>query len=353
MARKLQGALALASYKARNGMDNLAFDTAGDKNAGRKRRASTTISPSSSSSYEPQLFSSPFCSSPIKAPSSSHGIYSEHLEEGPQKRSKIHPRLTYPSPSPRKRTLRQSTAAIPAVESSRNQWKPMHKLPASSPASYKPPVHFPAGHEANASFMSGMSTLPDSPPLGQNSDEESSLQERSFSRDAYSFNAAGPRTPPPTRNRSDKHRKSNPTGEGVRLLLDFASSPSPANACPNRSGMNPPSTPPSKSTALGTSMMTTPQGERYTAAPITPSPAFNIADYLNLTPTPSPAQGAFGSYTPGLPNTPLTAKKPRKKLPDGGIVPIDGSPLVGVSGRRSNKKETGLGMDLGGELLPR
>lgn len=72
-----------------------------------------------------------------------------------------------------------------------------------------------------------------------------------------------------------------------------------------------------------------------------------------MTPTPSPAQGAFGNYTPGLPNTPLAAKEARKKLQDGGLAPGEGSPMVGGAGFRSSKMGTGLGMDLGGELLPR
>lgn len=350
MARKLQDALALASYRARNSVDNLAVDYVEDNNMGRKRRrSSTTTSPNSSSSSEPQLFSSTFGSSPIKALVLNFGISHAEFDEGPQKRTMTNPRFTYSSP--RKRSVRQLKVAQPIIETSRNTWMSTHKLSESSPALHYQHAPFPLSHVTNDSFLSVASTVPSSPPLGHVSDEETSLPHGSFNQDAYSFNASGPRTPPPTRTRSARHRKSNPAGEGARLLLDLASSPSPANFDPKTSGMYPPSTPPSYNAVLGSSMMTTPKNGGYTAAPITPGPAFNYADFIHMTPTPSPAQGAFGSYTPGLPNTPLAAKEARKKLQEGGLAPGDGSPMAGRSGRKL-RKETGLGMELGGELLP-
>lgn len=350
MARKLQNALAIASYKARHEIDNFAFDLAEDRNASRKRRRSSiTTSPISSSSSEPQRYPRPFDSSPIKASGSTYALYSARVEEGPHKRSMNQPRLTYSSPH--KKPFRESTVTLPTLETSRNSWKSMHKLPESSPASQCQRVHFPTSHEASASFISEASTVPDSPPLGHVSDEEICFSQSSFNRDSYNFNVSGPRTPPPTRTRSNRHRKSNPPGEGA-FLLDPSNSPSPANLSNlTASRMYPPSTPPSNAAGLGNSMISTPRGGGY-AAPVTPGPALNFSEFLNMTPTPSPAQGAFGSYTPGLPNTPLAAKEARKKLQDGGQAPTDGSPIIGGSGRKSMKKGTGLGMDLGGELLP-
>ena len=341
MARKLQNALAQASYKARNGAENLSMN---DQSGARKRRRSdTTISPVSSSSSEPQLFNHPYGSSPIKAPGSTYTTYKAHVNPAPHQRNMNHPRFTYPSP--RKRFIQHIDVTLPTVEISRTSWKSKHKLPESSPASHRHHVHFPRSQDANnASFLSETSPVPESPPIGHVSDEDLSISQNSYNRDSYSFNASGPRTPPPTRTRSNRHRKSNATAEEA-CFLDLANSPSPANL------MYPPSTPPSNSTFLGNSMISTPRGGGY-AAPITPGPPLNFSEFLNMTPTPSPAQGAFGNYTPGLPNTPLAAKDARKKLHDSGLAPGEGSPMVGVSGLRSMKKGTGLGMDLGGELLP-
>ena len=348
MARKLQNALAQASYKARNGAEHLTID---DQNGARKRRRSdTTISPISSSSSEPQLFTHPYGSSPTKAPGSAYTIYQAHINSGPHQRNKNHPYFTYPSP--RKRSIQHSDVTLPTVELSRASWKTKHGLPESSPVLHRQHVHFPLSHDTNTSFMSGTSIMPDSPPIGHISDEDLRLSQNSYDRDSYSFNASGPRTPPPTRNRSNKHRKSNITGEEA-CFLDLASSPSPAILGPHVSGMYPPSTPPSNNTFLGNSMISTPRGGGGYTAPITPGPTVNFSEFLNMTPTPSPAQGAFGNYTPGLPNTPLAAKEARKKLQDGGLAPGEGSPMVGGASFRSTKKGTGLGMDLGGELLPR
>ena len=77
----------------------------------------------------------------------------------------------------------------------------------------------------------------------------------------------------------------------------------------------------------------------------TPGQQFNFADFVNV--TPSPAQGAFGSRTPGLAKTPLAAKEARRRLNFDPLVPPGGSPNMGGTGR----KDTGLGMELGGELV--
>ena len=67
--------------------------------------------------------------------------------------------------------------------------------------------------------------------------------------------------------------------------------------------------------------------------------------------TPSPAQGAFGSRTPGLPKTPLAAKEARRRLNLDSLAAAGGSPKITIPGRSSNSRETGLGMELGGELV--
>ena len=81
----------------------------------------------------------------------------------------------------------------------------------------------------------------------------------------------------------------------------------------------------------------------------TPGQQFNFADFVNI--TPSPAQGAFGSRTPGLAKTPLAAKEARRRLNFDNLVPPGGSPNLSNIGRRSMSKDSGLGMELGGELV--
>lgn len=341
MARKLQNALAQASFKTRNGAETLGIDDQGG--ARKRRRSDTTISPISSSSSEPQLLGHPYNSSPIKPSGPAYSIYKAHVNPGSHQRNMNHPRFTYPSPRKR-RSFQHTDITLPTVEISRASWKSKHKLPESSPASHPQYVHFPISHEASISFM------PESPPIGHVSDEDLNISQNSYNQESYSFNAAGPRTPPPTRTRSNRHRKSNATGEEA-CFLDLVSSPSPANLGAHASGMYPPSTPPSNNTFIGASMISTPRGGGY-AAPITPGPPLNFSEFLNMTPTPSPAQGAFGNYTPGLPNTPLAAREARKKFQDGGLAVGEVDPLLGNPALRSSKKGTGLGMDLGGELLP-
>lgn len=67
--------------------------------------------------------------------------------------------------------------------------------------------------------------------------------------------------------------------------------------------------------------------------------------------TPSPAQGAFGSRTPGLPKTPLAAKEARRRLNLDSLAAAGGSPNLNIAGRGSTARDTGLGMELGGELV--
>lgn len=81
----------------------------------------------------------------------------------------------------------------------------------------------------------------------------------------------------------------------------------------------------------------------------TPGQQFNFADFVNI--TPSPAQGAFGSRTPGPPKTPLAAKEARRRLNFDSLAPPGGSPTIGTVARNSTGKEAGLGMELGGELV--
>ncbi len=358
MARKLQDRLALANYKAQHGLDNLSFNLVEahlENSIKRKRPGSSTgaSSDTSSTSSGVQLFSSALASSPTTAPIFSDDINGPGSSQGYRKRKLYQPAFVHPSATSgsRKRS-RAHSMAPPFIETSRTSWKTTHHLPESSPIH-----HHHAHFGPNISFASETSTIPDSPTFGghvSDDDEAHDLPSHSFSSHAHpKFTSSPPRTPPPTRNRALRNRKStmNATAgeEGADLLLYLATSPSPANPT-QKPRIFAPSTPPSNQHALPSSMMTTPGGGgSYMAGFNTPGQQFNFADFVNI--TPSPAQGAFGSRTPGLPKTPLAAKEARRRLNFDSLVPPGGSPNVSNAVRAVMSKETGLGMELGGELV--
>jgi hypothetical protein len=142
---------------------------------------------------------------------------------------------------------------------------------------------------------------------------------------AHSFNANGlrsspPRTPPmQTRNIAGtrQNKGSNKTGaqggksgeEGADLLLYLAASPSPAVKS-SRTQMEPPSTPPQKSSKLDlpSSMMTTPGGGNL--FPNTPGQGFDFSEFVNI--TPSPAQKSWKTPVPlSVARTPLSITRAR------------------------------------------
>ena len=169
-------------------------------------------------------------------------------------------------------------------------------------------------------------------------DEENNLPEHSFN-----IRSSPPRTPSPVRSKGSLRRKNGKSGEeGADLLLYLATSPSPAN--PTRSRMQPPSTPPPKQLALPSSMMNTPGGSGsgfMNFQPNTPSQHFDFADFVNI--TPSPAQKAWPK-TPRTAKTPLTVARRRLDFDNPNASPNmrDGPGAT---------KHTGLGMQLGGNLL--
>ncbi len=341
MARRLQDRLALASYKAQHGLDNLSFNLVEahlDKTIKQKRPVSSvgTSSDTSSSSSGHHLFSSTFGSSPTTAPFFSDDIQVSGRSQGYRKRRLHQPAFSQPSlsSSPRKRYRAHSTA-LPVFESSRTSWKTTHNLPESSPVYRNQRDHYKGSHQAGLSFVSEISTVPDSPSFGHVSDGDSpTLPRHSFGLNSSTFRSSPPRTPPPTRSRSLRQRKGNAAGEeGADLLLYLATSPSPANPHAKTRPLVP-STPPSNVNALPSSMMLTPGGGGYLGGFNTPGQQFNFSDFVNI--TPSPAQGAFGSRTPGPAKTPLAAREAKRKLNFDSLAP---------------PKEAGLGMELGGELV--
>ena len=354
MARKLQDRLALASYKAQHGQQDLSFNDVEarlDQDMKRRRPSSAveTSSSSSSGSSDHRPFSNGLASSPLTGPIYSEIVHSSETGKASRKRN-IYQTTAMDLALKSEKRIRSHSMAPPQFETVRTSWKSSHNLPESSPIyhrrdSYR---HVSSSHGPNLSFASEVSTVPGSPPFGHVSEEEdANLPARKYQTNSAAYRSSPPRTPPSTRSRAARQRKGNAAGEeGADLLLYLATSPSPANPGAKSSRVLAPSTPPSNNQALPSSMMSTAGMGGFN----TPCQQFNFADFVNV--TPSPAQGAFlGSRTPGLPKTPLAAIEARRRLNFDGLVPPGGSPNLSNIGRGSTSKESGLGMDLGGELV--
>ena len=312
----------------------------------RKRDASsiTASSDTSSTSSDHRFFSHTFDSSPITTPFFSADAYGSQAAKKNRCQT-IHEPFHPDSHAGARKRLRTQSMAPPLTESSRSTWKAAHNLSGSSPIHRRQLSKFSTSHGPNLSFVSESSIIPNSPPFGSQEGNRE-LSRHSFSMNTSKFHASPPRTPPPTRSSAARKRKGNAKAEeGADLLLYLATSPSPA-----KPGAKPrifaPSTPPSAAQALPSSMMSTPGASAFMAGFDTPGQQFNFADFVNI--TPSPAQGAFGSRTPGPPRTPLAAREARRKLNFDSLLPPSGSPKPGHGGRG---KEAGLGMELGGELV--
>ena len=355
MARKLQDRLALANYKTKLGMGTMSFNMVEahvDHHFKQKRQGSSVFSSSdssSSASSERQDFPGILSSSPLTAPVYSDKIYGSDDIGGSRKRARFYPGFLESTSKPVSRKPKRATSmAPPSYDEGRHSWKSHYNLAESSPLQQRLHPDFRTANGPNVSFVSGASTIPNSPPFGPSSDDDQDLPAHSFPFHTSSIHGSPPRTPPPTRPRGSRHRKANATGEeGADLLLLLANSPSPAIPIAKAQAF-PPSTPPSNYAALPSSMMATPGGTNLFGGYSTPGQTpFNFADFVNI--TPSPAQGAFGNRTPGLVKTPLAAKEARRKLNFETLVPPSGSPTVSNVGRGS--VNTGLGMELGGELV--
>ena len=349
MARKLQDRLALASYKTQHGQEGLSFNDVEaclEKTIQRQRPGSSvgTSSTSSSSISEQQFLSGGLASSPLTAPFLSDDMGSSG-RKGLFKRNIYEPTPTGGGAAPNKR-IRSHSMAPPMFENTRASWKSSHNLSESSPVNHRRhEAPLSDSHGPSMSFASETSTIPASPPFGHISDEEEEDHPSNHSLSmSSSFRTSFPRTPPPTRSRAARQRKAGGE-EGADLLLYLATSPSPANPENRSSRLVAPSTPPSNAQVLPSSVMTTPGVTGFS----TPGQNFNFADFVNV--TPSPAQGAFGSRTPGPTKTPLAAKEARRRLNFDTLIPPTASPNLSNIGRGSVVKDSGLGMELGGELV--
>ncbi|KAL8840243.1 MAG: hypothetical protein Q9170_001450 [Blastenia crenularia] len=351
MARKLQDRLALASYKTQNGLDNVSHNLveAHLQNTLKRKRPGSSISASSdssSSTSDNPFFSGGLASSPHTAPMFSDDFRPPAGGRAFTKRSGYKSTITFATNRKRNRT---PSMAPPVVGASRRSWKSTYNLPESSPGLQC--GQFPDSHAANLSFVSESSTIPNTPPFGPASDAKGGEHvDHSFDLNESHFHSSPPCTPPPTHSRMSRSRKRNAVGEeGAELLMHLATSPSPANQA-MRSNLHPPSTPPSDAQALPSSMMPMSGASGFLGGFSTPGQNFAWADFINV--TPSPAQGAFGNNrTPGLPKTPLAAREARRRLNLDSLVGSGGSPSLSSIRDSVTAKDTGLGMELGGELV--
>jgi hypothetical protein len=265
---------------------------------------------SSSASDLPYPSRNTLMSSPLKAPFFSDAIGSSNGSTGHRKRTY---NATFdPISSPSKRFRESPTRKTFAGSAA---WRASHQLAQSSPIKPRRQQHFTTSGGPDVSFFQQrhMTNELTSPNYAAPSDDEDDLLP------AHSFNvnlrSSPPRTPPmQTRSlaaRRSKEALTTPgrkTGEeGADLLLYLAASPSPAVA--SKTKMDPPSTPPPKSSKLDlpSSMMMTPGGGNL--FPNTPGQGFDFADFVNI--TPSPAQKPWKTPVALSARTPLSGARRR------------------------------------------
>ncbi|CAK4030730.1 Hypothetical predicted protein [Lecanosticta acicola] len=353
MTRALQDRLALANVKIQNGWENLSMDAIEPQVRDRLRRkrpasSNDTISDTASTTSSRLHSSNGLASSPITEPMfsddlSRSGRSLRHKRSKPSGVQEINPSGAA--------TGRRTRGAV----ARQNTWKKNYSLPESSPIKPTKHARFPSNQVSHLSFISEAETIADDPPSPEFSEEDDAdLPVTSFSINASTrITSSPPQTPPPDRrmrktihqvswSRTPKHED-----DGADLLMYLATSPSPANVRNDaKTVVQPPSTPPCKSTPLPSSHMTpgtTGNGFFGFGGPNTPSTSFNFNDFINV--TPSPAQGAWQARTPIAGRTPGASARRRLDF-DKLMPPTSTSPTM-----TRNSRGSGLGMDLGGELV--
>lgn len=347
MTRALQDRLALANVKIQNGWENMSLDAIEpqvEERLRRKRPASSNDTISDTASTTSSRVHSSLASSPLTAPMFSEDLHRSGSSYG---HKRIKPLDLHKMHSSGAITRRRDRAQA----GRRASWKKSRGLPESSPISHSKHARFPSTNMTSLSFISEGSTVPDDPPSPEFSEEDDAdLPVHSFSLNSSTrITSSPPQTPPPDRRMRKAHNvswsRTPKTGdaENADLLLYLATSPSPAMKGAGKTTIQPPSTPPCKSTPLPSSHMTPGiNGSNWMGfGPNTPGTNFNFADFVNV--TPSPAQGAF-TRTPLAGRTPATGGA-RRRLNFDNLMPPTSSPEL----RRS--RSDGLGMELGGELV--
>ncbi|KAJ6033552.1 hypothetical protein N7444_011323 [Penicillium canescens] len=289
----------------------------------------------SSSEFSRSRCETPFTSPPLRA-----ATYSKELPRSARNKhaATFNSRVMQPMLSASRKRLRSDS------DSERPSGLMEEFLPAArilswhEPSPYKPPPGPPFMSEATIPELS-------SPVYHRPSEErDPDLPLHSFQNMSSMVGSSPPRTPPPKHMRLSRNDRPHHE-DGADLLLYLANSPTPARIARGAGNQAfPPSTPPSQHAMLP-GMTPTPGGGGMFANIGTPGQQFNFADFVNV--TPSPAQPAWGGRTPGNPSrTPLTTKQARKRLNFDAIVPPS------TSDPRMGGKETGLALQLGGELRP-
>jgi hypothetical protein len=370
MTRTLQNRLALANVKIKNGWESLSLDVIEpviDVELKRKRPGSSNEAMSDASSvserfYQPGVLDS----SPLAAPifsddvrrSGTRSVSSGSIHNKRPRYDK--PVTRYPASSnhTRNKVMRPTTTAS-------SSWKNSFQLPQSSPVYHRRHARFGRTHVPSLSFVSETSTIPDeprSPLLSEEDDEDLPITSFQINKSYFAtspIRPRAPRTPPPEIARSARLRQRGFTAAGAAreekhgeddatLLMYLATSPTPVRAGSVKHAMQAPSTPPSKTTPLPSSMMSTPgdSGQGYAGFIATTPNNLNFAEFLNM--TPSPAQAQFGSSwnrTPVTGKTPAAIREARRRINFDNLVPPTGE------GPRLITKVEGLSMDLGGELV--
>ncbi|KAF2630067.1 hypothetical protein BU25DRAFT_388275 [Macroventuria anomochaeta] len=371
MTRTLQNRLALANVKIKNGWESLSLDAIEpviDVELKRKRPGSSNEAMSDASSvserfYQPGVLdSSPLAASIFSDDVRRSGTPSVSSDRQHKRPRYDKPISRYPASSnhTRNKVMRSATTAS-------SSWKNNFHLPESSPVYHRRHARFGRTHVPSLSFVSETSTIPDdprSPLLSEEDDEDLPISSFQISKSHFAtspIRARAPRTPPPDVARSARLRQRGFTAAGAaregkhgeddaNLLAYLATSPTPVRAGSVKHQMQAPSTPPSKTTPLPSSMMSTPggSGQSYGGFGLatTPGNNLNFAEFLNM--TPSPAQAQFGSSwnrTPVTGKTPAAVREARRRINFDNLVPPTGD------GPRLITKVEGLGMDLGGELV--
>lgn len=369
MTRTLQNRLALANVKIKHGWESLSLDTLEprvDVELKRKRPGSSNETMSNASSVSERFLShSVLDSSPLPAP-----VFSDHIQRsgsrGSNHSQNKRPRYgqtfdRYPASSNHARAKVRNPTASSA------SWKNLHRLPESSPVYHRRHARFGNTHTPSLSFVSETSHIPDdprSPFLSEDDDEDLPITSFALnSSHSRTTTPRPPRTPPPDVARSARLRQNGFTAAGAardgrhgeedaNLLMYLATSPSPAQPGSRKPQMPAPSTPPSITTPLPSSMMSTPGGGgAYPGFGLgTPSANLNFAEFLNMTPSPAQINGSW-ARTPGGAKTPAATRAARRQLNFDQLLPPmpNDSPRIGMGSSHPGKVE-GLGMDLGGEL---
>jgi len=301
MARRLQNRLALAQFKTKHNLVNETLDMIEPKfeHEMRRRRLhdGDVLSDSSSSASDLPYPTRALMSSPLKAPLFSDAVGSSNGSTGHRKRTYLASfDDNFSSPSKR---FRQSPTAHRSFSASHHHHQHHHHFTQSSPLKPRRQQHFTTSTGPDLSFYSGSRQISDvltttATNYAANSDDEDDLPTHSFQ--VSHIRVSPPRTPPMRSRALGKKQRDRPAAgnetksgeEGADLLLYLAASPSPAN--PPRNRMDPPSTPPPRSTklALPSSMMTTPGGGN--PYPATPGLGFDFAEFLHMTPSPAQKQ---------------------------------------------------------------